>query len=250
MSWFALHRSDELFALLEEDPKGFCLLTLIAARARFQEDPCPVTGLRYGQAFVGDFRKAGIASRQAYRLSIRRLTARGFVTIQGTNKGTIATLLPQAIYTISTPTKEPTKEPTKNHQGTNQEPLTNKGTREQGNNDDPSLFVFEEPSEPKKKARFNPMTTRIKNKTPEMDMIGACFGAPEEIVWTTLESQLLKRLEPTHSEIKLIREFYAYEIEDNNGYRNRSVKGLLQNWSAQLIAARDFFNKNPHLPRS
>lgn len=136
MSWLALHRSPELFALLEEDPKGFCLLSLIAARARFQEDPCLVTGLRYGQAFVGDFRKAGIASRQAYRNSIRRLADRGFVTIQGTNKGTIVTLLPQAIYTIGHPPKEPPKEPTKNQQGTNQEPLTNKGTRKQGNNEE------------------------------------------------------------------------------------------------------------------
>ena len=130
MSWFACHRSQEALDLLREDPKAFCLLSLVAHRARWQEDTCAVTGLRYGQAFIGDFREAGIESRQAYRLACKRLFKRGFLTIQGTNKGTIVTLLPQAIFTISVPPKEPTKEPSRNQQGTIEEPLR---TKEQGN---------------------------------------------------------------------------------------------------------------------
>ena len=130
MSWFACHRSEEMLSLLRQDPKAMNLLLLIACRARYTEDVCPVTKLGYGQAFIGDFKEAGISSRQAYRLALKRLFKSGFLTIQGTNKGTIVTLLPQAIFSISVPPKEPTKEPSRNHQGTIEEPLR---TREQGN---------------------------------------------------------------------------------------------------------------------
>lgn len=115
-------------------------------------------------------------------------------------------------------------------------------------NDPADLFVMDVPELPKpKKPRFNPMTTRIKNRSPEMDMIGSCFGKPEEIVWTTMESEMLKSLAPTLEEITLIVEFYSYDIPEANGYRNRNVKTLLQNWSAQLISAREFFKQNPEL---
>ena len=113
------------------------------------------------------------------------------------------------------------------------------------------FFDMELSDEPKKpKARFNPMNKRITHQSPEMKRIGACFGTPEEVVWTNLESSLLKNLAPTMAEIDLIVEFYSYDIQDANGYRNRSIKTLLQNWSAQLIAAREFFKENPSLRAS
>ena len=136
--WFIAFRSPEFLELLREDPKGFCLLSLVAHRARWSEDQCQVTGLGYGQAFIGDFKAAGIETRQAFRLACKRLFKRGFLTIQGTNKGTIATLLPQAIYGMQAPAKEPAQEPTRNHQGTIKEPLNKKERKKEGEKEEPS----------------------------------------------------------------------------------------------------------------
>jgi len=247
MSWFACHRSPELFALIEDDPKGFCLLTLIAARARFQEDPCPVSGLRYGQAFIGDYKKAGIASRQAYRNSIRRLTDRGFVTIQGTNKGTIATLLPQAVYSLSAPANEPAQEPTKNHQRTNQEPLTNKGTKEQGNNEEPPATIL--PSNWKKLTGAERKRKKVNFNNPLMVRIGKFFGQRETTLWTIEEYAALQDVDPSEEDVVLIEEHYSYVIE-RNGYRFTTISTLLNNWSAARAKANAYFDENPALRAS
>jgi hypothetical protein len=102
-------------------------------RARFKEEPCPVTGLRFGQCFIGDFVSAGLPSRKAYRLAKEKLLECGFGAFQGTNKGTIATLLPNPIYSISPTPEGPTEGQPKGHQGAIKGPLTNKDTKKQGN---------------------------------------------------------------------------------------------------------------------
>jgi hypothetical protein len=132
VSWFALHRSEEGELLIEKHPNAFLLLTQIAMRARFKEEPCPVTGLAFGQCFIGDFISAGLPSRKAYRLAKEKLLECGFGAFQGTNKGTIATLLPNPIYSISPPPEGPAEGPPKGQQGANKGPLTNKDTKKQG----------------------------------------------------------------------------------------------------------------------
>lgn len=111
--------------LLEEDPQAFLLISLIALRARWKEKAFNRNGLKIGQALIGDHNTVGL-TRQQYRLVMRRLTHGKIATFQGTNKGTIATILDSTIYDINSPSVEPSSEPTKNQQRTNQEPLTKK----------------------------------------------------------------------------------------------------------------------------
>jgi len=161
------------------------------------------------------------------------------------NTGTVAMLCNTSIYSI-TESDEGQQRANEGPMKGQQRATNNKETKEQGN----TIGLFDEQSDdvpPPKKQRFNPMNKRIAHQTPEMRLIGSCFGKPEEVVWTNLESSLLKNLAPTLEEITLIKEFYSYDIPETNGFRNRNVKTLLQNWPAQLINAREFFAAHPEL---
>ena len=95
----ALHTGDETRALLEKHPKAFLLLTQIAIRAKWKD--CSITGLRFGQALIGDYRAAGLETEAEYRHAKKLLTKLGLVTTSKTNKGTVATLVGSKIYSIS-----------------------------------------------------------------------------------------------------------------------------------------------------
>ncbi len=103
-NFVALHRGEDVDLLQERFPSAYLLLSLIARRARYQKQPCPITGLGYGQAFVGDFRKAGLKTESSYRKAKTRLEEMGFCTFlgkkSGANRGTIATLQPQGIFSF------------------------------------------------------------------------------------------------------------------------------------------------------
>lgn len=139
--WVACIRGPAVDELQRSHPNALLLLFLIARRARFAEDPCPITGLRYGQCRIGDHESAGL-SRQQYRTSLTVLEKLGFLTIKPTSKGTICEILPRdsesTIFEITKqslqPPKQPPKQPSSNHQSTIDQPLNNKGTKQQGNN--------------------------------------------------------------------------------------------------------------------
>lgn len=69
--------SSELDFLQENHPNAFLLLILIAKRARrYDGDP---DDLVIGEAYIGDFEKAGIATRQQYRTALDVLTMRSHI---------------------------------------------------------------------------------------------------------------------------------------------------------------------------
>lgn len=97
--FIALHCGEETSALLAAHPSAFLLLTQIAMRAKWRN--CPITKLKAGQAFIGDFQEAGIHSEMAYRHAKKVLAECGLATFQGTNKGTVASLSNSTIYSLS-----------------------------------------------------------------------------------------------------------------------------------------------------
>lgn len=97
--WIALHRSEEAFALLENHPNAFLLLTQIAIRAKWKD--CQIAGLKAGQALIGDWKKAGLPSEKAYRHAKKLLARWQLAAFQGTNKGTVATLSNSIVFSIS-----------------------------------------------------------------------------------------------------------------------------------------------------
>lgn len=120
-TWFAIHRSPETASLLRDHPNAMLLLLQILCRARWQKKKCPKTGLEHGQAFIGDWRSAGLPSEKAYRNAKGILERGGACTFQGAklgaeqkaelgaeqkaNRGTIATVRESAIYTFGKPSE-------------------------------------------------------------------------------------------------------------------------------------------------
>jgi len=121
-SWVALHRSRVSDELQEKYPLAFLLLCLIARRARYR--PCPITGQGVGDALIGDYEKAGISSEGEYRHAKKILEKAKFATFRRTNKGTIATLMESAVFTLSPPSNNGQD----NGRTTNEQRLTYKDT--------------------------------------------------------------------------------------------------------------------------
>lgn len=105
-----LNRSDRLFWLLEAHPNAFLLLSLIALRARrISGHP---DGLEIGEAYIGDWKKAGLTQKE-YRNAKQKLLDLNLVKISSSNRtcqnratsratsGTIVKLLDSDIYDIN-----------------------------------------------------------------------------------------------------------------------------------------------------
>jgi len=126
----ALHRSDEVLALMERHPNAFLLLSQIGIRARWSDEVCQITGLKKGQAYIGDWQKAGLESQMKYRYAKKILKKAQFVTFKGTSSGTVATLTNKAPFSVSI---ESVTIKTTDEQRTSNERVTtkNKGTKKQ-----------------------------------------------------------------------------------------------------------------------
>ena len=136
--FIAMHRCEEVLALIKRHRSAFILLTGIAMRARWKTDVDAVNGLAYRQCFVGDHDEMGL-TRQEYRTALKKLEKCGFVTIEPTNRGTIVTLCENPVFSITVgEANQPAnhqltiKQPSDNHQLTTKE-QGNTETREQGN---------------------------------------------------------------------------------------------------------------------
>ena len=97
-SYIKLYRSDATNELLK-DKSAFLLFTQIALRAR-RTDIFNVSGLKSGEALVGDYRSIGL-TRQNYRTALNKLEKWEFITTKATNKGTVATICNNGIYDIN-----------------------------------------------------------------------------------------------------------------------------------------------------
>lgn len=97
--WVALFCGEDTQILQERYPNAFLLLCQIATRARWKD--CAITGLRTGEAFIGDWKKAGIPTKKAYEVAKERLKRSGLVGFQGGNKGTRAILMDSRVFSIN-----------------------------------------------------------------------------------------------------------------------------------------------------
>ena len=89
----------EMAKYLHTKPLANHLANIIATRARRSD--CPFTGLKIGQCYLGNYRKIGL-SEQQYRTAKKVLKRIGLATFQGTNKGTVATLVSIEVYNLNT----------------------------------------------------------------------------------------------------------------------------------------------------
>ena len=70
-------------------------------RARWKD--CAITKLKAGEAFIGDWKEAGLPSEMAYRCAKKILHDCRLATFRGTNKGTRAILSDDSIFSLTAP---------------------------------------------------------------------------------------------------------------------------------------------------
>lgn len=244
MNFIALHRTDEAMTLLKRHPNAFLLLTQIAMRAKYK--PCPVTKLEVGQAFIGDWREAGLRSEKAYRHAKCVLADCKFAAFKGATKGTVATLLNSTIYSI---TNEAKGEQT-DSQGADQGRLTTKtlghyipptpqGGAEEGDEKNPDGSATEWlPKGWRKFSEKRKSQTRVGFNTEKMNLIGKALGRRPSTLWTIAETEALLRIKPSDEEIQTILDYYLDEIPKETDYRRHNLATLLNNWNGELDRAR------------
>ena len=121
--YIMLRRTDATYELLK-DPNAFILLTVIALRAK-RTNAFSVYGLKTGQALIGDFQAYGLTEGQ-YRAAKIRLKRYGLADLHGTHRGTVASLLSDAVYDINV-------RPKTSQQRTDNEPATTNNNGKNGN---------------------------------------------------------------------------------------------------------------------
>ena len=99
--FIALHRGDIAETLLAKHPNAFLLLTQIALRAQWKDNL--ITCMKAGEAFIGDYKNAGIQTEKAYRHAKEILARASLVSFKGANKGTVATLTDTSIFSTTAP---------------------------------------------------------------------------------------------------------------------------------------------------
>lgn len=93
-----LQRTDTTVQLMG-DMKAMHLLTVIAYRARFTDEPDLLNNLKFGEAMVGDYDNYGM-TRKEYRAALSRLAKYCLIAFSGTGKGTIARLLDSRVFSL------------------------------------------------------------------------------------------------------------------------------------------------------
>lgn len=116
-----LQRSGTTIDLLS-DPNAMHLITVIAIRARYSDEP-NLRGLAFGSALIGDHLSYGLTRAQE-RSARRRLEKYGLASFRTSRSGTVATLLDSRVFCLRDERKLP-----KNDQLMSQ-PISERNTRE------------------------------------------------------------------------------------------------------------------------
>lgn len=102
--WIALDCSEEAELLQTRHPFAFLQLCQIARRAKWKN--CSITGLKAGEAEIGDWQNVPLPTERAYRTAKKVLERTKQATFVPTSNGTIARLTPSSIFSISSRTSD------------------------------------------------------------------------------------------------------------------------------------------------
>ncbi len=101
--WVSMICGEEAETLLRRHPNSFLLLAQIAMRAKWKD--CPITNLKKGEAWIGDYKAAGLKTPKAYRHAQKVLEKCGLAAFKGASKGTVATLTNSEVFSIAPPAR-------------------------------------------------------------------------------------------------------------------------------------------------
>lgn len=154
MRFLKYNRDSDMAKFLRTKPNANHLAMIIAERAKWED--CPITGLKEGQCYLGDYATIGLTEMQ-YRTAKKILKKIGFSSYVVTNKGTTATLLNNEVWDLNL---EDSNRPTTN-KATGQQ-----RTKQQASND---KLITKEYKELKNKELKNKEQSGVLEKTPRQE---------------------------------------------------------------------------------
>lgn len=231
--FIALHCGDETAALLANYPTAFLLLTQVGIRAKWKD--CPITGMKAGEALIGDWRNAGLKSPKSYEVAKKRLEKCGLVRFQGGNRGTRAFLLNSTIFSVSAETRG---KPAADLAGSQGEADGNQG----GSNNTENTEKTEKQTAFALDGASSSSGGKDQN-SPLMIRIGKLFNRRETTRWSEKERRALKALMPLDpEEVALVERFHGVHMHpEERDNRRTSVETLLNNWPTELDRANLYF---------
>jgi len=242
-------------------------------RAQWKDNP--ITGVKAGEAFIGDYQSAGIKKEKMYRYAKKILDRCGLVSFKGTNDGTVATLIGTSIFSTTVPDRGEQGADEGRARG-GRGATTHKDTRKQGHKEDnqPSpifepngnqmvsfpnpqggnddLFHDDPQSPPetpkdrclpenwKRMSQGERKTTRVLSNSPTMIRIGRFFGRKGDTLWTVAETAALLSIKPTDNETNEMEKYYLADIPKDDDYRRHNLDTLLNNWLPELDRAKTY----------
>lgn len=244
-NFVAFHRGEQADILQQKHPAAFLLLCQIARRARYTEEPCQITGLQFGEAFIGDWKEAGLTTRKSYRCARDRLKALRLCDFRrattGVNRGTVATLLPQGIFSISNTggaSRGASQGPLKGHQEAIEGPQITKEPRndetKEPNKSPKGDWDGIFPKGSSSKSKSEQKRIKVLQNNPNMIHIGKWFDRKEDTFWTVAEARILQDLNPNREEVELMAKYR----DTPNEFHRRDICTLLNNWHTELDRAR------------
>lgn len=129
LGFVKLVRSSQVEHLIAKRPTAFCLLAIIAYRAR-RTNERHFDDLQIGEAYIGDYKSYGVTEAK-YRKDKDFLEKYGLVTFKPTTKGTIARIADTSIFDINA--EEITSKQTNESQSDNARQTTNKNDKNDNN---------------------------------------------------------------------------------------------------------------------
>jgi hypothetical protein len=249
--WIRMDCSEEANTLQQRHPGAFLLECAIARRARWKD--CNITGLKTGEAQIGDWKNVGLSSETAYRTAKKVLEKSGQATFRATNKGTIATLTASSIFSVSLREIDEQKDTltTSNRRAKSGQETTNH--KDRGHKETPLLFSrldAEElsilPDGWEKLSKEDRKLAKVGKKTARMATIGKFFGRGEKSGWRVSEIITLAKLDPDPEEVDLLSYFYALPRNpDDPGFHRTSLGTLFNNWAGEVDKAMSWFADRP-----
>ena len=91
-----------------------------------------------------------------------------------------------------------------------------------------------------KKERGGKKLGRVKENSELMVRIGDWFGRKPTTLWSMLEADALKSVNPTEDELLVMRGFYEADIPKKEDIRRRDIITMLNNWTGEYDKAVEF----------
>jgi hypothetical protein len=244
------------------DKNAFHLLTVIAYRARWT-DQFNIHNLKRGQALIGDYKDCDL-TRKEYRKACDRLVKWGFISLQPTPKGTIASLSDSRVFSLVDERKSQEKGHLEGHlfseektgfwgqqagqrgaiegPSEGQRGATNSEGEEREKGERENLSPFSPHGELGREASGGKTIAQTRAEKLFNKQLGTAWDSAESRAW---KKNLAAIASTSETDWALLEWLYASTAPAEAAKNNRhALATLLNNWNGEISRARNYRAKS------